>query len=99
MGNDELGGITKALKSRGKTGRGSFGLVPEHVEKSCNRRRRFTFQTGGDKLKWRRVGGNGDEGYFGVVKGANATKRGGDTDFRSHRHPHRSHSFGLPDRQ
>ena len=30
-------------------------LLPKHFEKSCNRRRRFTVRTGGDKIKRRRV--------------------------------------------
>ena len=50
-------------------------LLPKHVEKSCNRRRRFTGRTGADKVKWRRLWLDWDKRDVGLVKAANGTRR------------------------
>lgn len=73
-------------------------LLPKQVEKSYNRRRRFTGRTGGDKVKGRRVGLNGDKLDSGLVKAANGTRRQGNTNSGvaiTHAHP--DHCWGLVD--
>jgi hypothetical protein len=72
-------------------------LLPKHVEKSCNRRRRFTGRAGGDKVKWRRLWLDWDKRHAGLVKAANGTRRRGNTNSGGHRHQHGLDPCGLID--
>ncbi|MEY2606661.1 MAG: hypothetical protein QOH31_4483 [Verrucomicrobiota bacterium] len=72
-------------------------LLPKQVEKSCNRRRRFTGRTGADKVKRRRVGLNGDKRDAGLVKAANGTRRQGNTNSGGHHRQRGLHPCGLID--
>ena len=70
-------------------------LLPKHVEKSCNRRRRFTGRAGGDKVKWRRLWLDWDKRRAGLVKAANGTRRQGNTHSGGHHHQHGLNPCGL----
>src|SRR5258708_14164721 len=63
-------------------------LLPKHVEKSCDRRRRLTGRTDAYKVKSRRLWLNWDKRDAGLVHAANGTRPQGNTNSGGYHHQH-----------